>query len=429
MKLGYLHIGSPEHGVCRYGRLLATEARGLSTLSVIEAEVELTLDHRQNRAEIIKAARHLSSVDIVHLQYSIKNNKGLWGLGWTQLTHLRLFRQYCAQPLVVTLHDVYDLPPNPSKISGYVSRILHRCSPNLLAKGTPNKSLSQAEKLSLANLLDSIRQYRWLVQGEILRIPGDISLYWLLRQVKLVFVSSEEERRRLSQGDIGSTTVIPHFVEQRSPTLSKKEAQQALNLHGFQVITLLGFIHERKGHQLLLKALSQLPEQVIVVFAGGASPGNEHFLKNLLALAKTDGVEHRLRITDYLSEVNLERYLMATDLAVCPFQSFAASGSLSTWISVGRSLLAFNLPQIAEYNRIEPDSIKTFQPYTPEALASEIKHLLSAGIKAEDIAVDRLKQRLLLPVTFNQHLVRYQQVVTALNKTIVRPTHGIKPSY
>lgn len=427
MKLGYLHIGSPEHGVSRYGRLLATEARRVSTLSVMEAEVELTLDHQQNRAEIIKAASHLSSVDIVHLQYSIKNNKGLWGRGWTQLAHLRLFRQYCAQPLVVTVHDVYDLPPNPSKILAYVSRFFRQCSPKLMVKSTPNNS--QAEKLSIANLINSIRQYRWLVQGEILRIPDDISWHWLLSQVKLVFVSSEEERRRLSQGDISSPTVIPHFVEQRSPIYSKKEAQQALNLHGFQVITLLGFIHERKGHQLLVKALSHLPKQVIVVFAGGASPGNEHFLQNLLALATADGVEHRLRITGYLSEVNLERYLMATDLAICPFQSFAASGSLSTWISVARPLLAFNLPQIAEYNRIAPDSIKTFQPYTPEALASKIKHLLCIGTTTTDIAVDRLRQKLLLPVTFHQHLVHYQQVVAAPNKTMIRPAHGITPSY
>lgn len=195
------------------------------------------------------------------------------------------------------------------------------------------------------------------------------------------------------------------------------------------MITLLGFIHERKGHQLLVKALSHLPEQVIVVFAGGASPGNEHFVQNLLALAEADGVAHRLRITGFLSEVNLERYLVATDLAVCPFQSFAASGSLSTWISVARPLLAFDLPQIAEYNRIAPDAFKTFQPYTPEALASEIKHLLSTGITATDVAVDRLRQRLLLPVTFNQHFVHYQQAVAAPNKTMIRPAQGITASY
>lgn len=212
MKLGYLHIGSPEHGVCRYGRLLAAEARRWPTLSVIEAEIELTLDPQQNRAAIIKAASRLLSVDIVHLQYSIKNNKGLWGRGWSQLTHLRLFRQYCTQPLVVTLHDVYDIPPSPSKMLAYVSRVLRRCSPKLMAKSTPHQSHPQAKGLSFGSLIDFIRQYRWLVQGEILRIPDDISLYWLLRQVRLVFVSSEEERRRLSHDEIGSITVIPHLL-------------------------------------------------------------------------------------------------------------------------------------------------------------------------------------------------------------------------
>jgi len=37
MKIGYLHIGSHKHGGCRYGRILAAEARRRPNLAVIEA--------------------------------------------------------------------------------------------------------------------------------------------------------------------------------------------------------------------------------------------------------------------------------------------------------------------------------------------------------------------------------------------------------
>ncbi|NJR49044.1 MAG: hypothetical protein HC780_05175 [Leptolyngbyaceae cyanobacterium CSU_1_3] len=53
MKVGYLHIGEPEHGIARYGRYLANEARTRPELTVIEATVlltgEATVDHQTSR--------------------------------------------------------------------------------------------------------------------------------------------------------------------------------------------------------------------------------------------------------------------------------------------------------------------------------------------------------------------------------------------
>jgi len=72
-------------------------------------------------------------------------------------------------------------------------------------------------------------------------------------------------------------------------------------------------------------------------------------------LAKTMGVEERQQAT-YLRRA--ERYLVATDLAICPFKNCSASGSLSTWISVVHpTILAFDLPQIS-YNRLEQGLLK-----------------------------------------------------------------------
>jgi glycosyltransferase involved in cell wall biosynthesis len=413
MKIGYLHIGSPEHGICRYGRLLASEAQRHSELSAVEVSINLTENYEHNKAFLINAARCLSEVDLVHLQYSIKNNKGLWGQGWSQLAYLKLFREHCQQPLVVTFHDVYDVSPDPKDRFKYFTYFILRISSfqSRQQASSPRHALP-IPRLFLNEVIKTVQQYRRRIQKEFLRIPDSFSLHWFLNEVQQVYVASSEEEKRLSQSATTTTIqVIPHFVEERSQATQKLEAQKALSLDGYQIVTLLGFIHGRKGHQLVISAISKLPQHVKVIFAGGVSPGQENFLQQLLSLARSEGVSDRLSITGYLPEEDLELYLTATDLAICPFESFSASGSLSTWISIACPILAYALPQIAEYNQLSPDSIQTFQPYTADALANAITSLLSTDLSEQSMAVDHLRAQLLLPKVFNRHLSCYKQLV------------------
>jgi glycosyltransferase involved in cell wall biosynthesis len=224
-----------------------------------------------------------------------------------------------------------------------------------------------------------------------------------------MFVCTEEEEQRLrDRVDNRKVRVVPHFVEERAVGISPAEARAALGLDGAKTVTLLGFIHPPKGHQLMVEAMSELPPDVKVIFAGGPCVGqDEQFLQELIALAKARGVDERLRVTGYLSEEELESYLVATDLAVCPFVTTSASGSLSTWISVARPILASDLPQVAKYNTFESESIQTFKPYTPTALAQAIKQLLPTCQENDAPAVARLRQKFSMPVIFDEHLTHY----------------------
>ena len=49
MKIGYVQVGAPWHGVTRHGRLLAAEARERADLIVLECEVELSGNRREDR--------------------------------------------------------------------------------------------------------------------------------------------------------------------------------------------------------------------------------------------------------------------------------------------------------------------------------------------------------------------------------------------
>jgi glycosyltransferase involved in cell wall biosynthesis len=406
MKIGYLHIGPPEHGVCRYGRLLAAEARRRPNLTVIEADVILTEDRKHNREMLVKAAQRLSEAEVIHFQSSSFNTL-LWGGGWPQLYYLQVFMRHCSCPLVVTLHDVF-YPPY-----GLVNILRYAYSKLQPTASSPNKETitTLPDKLSGSKpsiLTRGVKFVQRIFQGSF--SPEALALRKIATRAHLIFVHSEEEKQRL-HGRIDKCKVraVPHFVEARSVSISPAEARATLGLDGVKTVTLLGFIYFLKGHQLMVEAMSELPQDVKVIFAGGPCIGeDEQFVQELSALAKARGVDDRLQVTGYLSEEELERYLSATDLAVCPFVTTSASGSLSTWISVARPILASDLPQVADYNKFEPDAIKTFKPYTPTALAQAIQKLLPTCRESNESAVVRLRQKLSISVIFDEHLTHYR---------------------
>lgn len=372
MTIGYVHVGAPEHGVSRYGRLIAAEARTRGALRVLERELHLTGDARIERQRIVEAGQQLAGVDIVHLQYNSQLKSGVWGAGWWPLRHLRLLAHTARVPLVVTLHDVCNLP-----------------------------------RLSARDLLrhpvEGVRSARQ-------RAPQYVMLQWLRRRASRLLVCSQHERTRAGARH-RRVVVIPHFVERRERPVSPDAAKAALGLERKRIVTLLGYIHQRKGHALMVDALAALPQDIVAVFAGGTPQSDDSFLRWLWTRAAERGVADRLRITGFLADDELARYLAATDLAVCPFRSMSASGSLSTWLSVECPIVASDLPQIAEYNALEPGAIRTFSPGIASSLANAVCAALDAGPEDRHRARARLRCQLLLPSTFDRHMDVYRDML------------------
>ena len=387
MKVGYLHVGvsrAQESGVTRYGRLMAAEARQRADLDVIERSLVLGGDRSQNRRLISKAAQFIAKVDVVHLQYS----KYVWGRGWDQLSYLKRFINQCPLPFIVTLHDIYpELYPAYDPLTA------------LIQENYQQRQYSRFRSWALRSTARSFWS-NYLADHWTLR--------WLLHQAATILVCTQVEKQRLNHFAKSSRiTVLPHFVEQRGAAIDPLQAKAGLGLEAFRVITLQGFIYPGKGHQLMIEAMPELPQDVNVIFAGGPSPGSESYLEGLRELSESRGVGDRLQITGYLSADKLEQYLMASDLAICPFETLSASGSLSTWISLARPILCSDLPQIAEYNQLVPGAIKTFRPYTASALAKAIQDCLQKR-RNDDSALIRLRERLLMPGIFDQYVKIYR---------------------
>jgi glycosyltransferase involved in cell wall biosynthesis len=402
MTIGYLHIGPKAHGVSRYGRLIATEACQRPDIAIVEAHVVLEGGWLCNRSRLRDAIRHLSSADVIHIQY----NKAIWGGGWRQLYFLWFFLRLSQITLAVTVHDIYTCDDAVSKALTSIVKLLR---PAIRADGGTLSAVAQplSKKSLKANIL---RFLRFLLEFGRDGLPSNLALRLVLSRATTVFVCTREEARRLKEqfSELDKLTVVPHFVEDRAVALDRAATRRDLGLEGYKVVTVLGYIHRRKGHELVVEAISELPEDVKVVFAGKPSPGYERFLERMIALAEHKGLGDHLRVTGYLSEQELEQYLIATDLALCPFKDVSASSSIATWISAGRRILAYDLPLVHELNELVPGAVNTFAPYTPSSLARAITDLLYPPGQASDPSLEKLRRKLSIKAMVDKHVETYR---------------------
>ena len=364
MKIGYLHLNVhqpdvAESGVTRYGRTLASSVKTKEGVTVTEVTVNLHKKLTRDFILINQALQQLNKTDYLHLNYS----KSAWGtLG--QLYYLILILLNYKNPFIVTLHDVY-------------------------------KYLYSSDYLWKKISLKSLSAY----------ILNNLPLKLIFKHAKFVVVNNQQEWEVIQHRcPPEKLKIINLCVEVRNITLTPTEARESLGLANYKIITLLGFIYASKGYQLLIDAIPHLPPNVRVVFAGGPSPKNEQFLESLRQQAETLGIEKQLIITGYLSESDLECYLMATHLAICPFKNMSASASVSTWISVGKPILASNLPQMQAYNNLEPGAINIFDSYDAVTLATAIQELLSQSGNEIPPPLLKLREKLLLPRIRDEYL-------------------------
>ena len=244
--------------------------------------------------------------------------------------------------------------------------------------------------------------------------PEAWSLRWLGRSADRIVVHSQVEVERL-RGIIPADRlrVIPHFVEHRELALSPEEARARLGLADRRIVTLLGFVYGRKGHRYAVEAVPHLPEDVVMVYAGGPVAGRSFVHDLALAKAEELGLGDRFRITGYLSEEDLEAWIAATHLAILPFTDLSASGSMSSWIAAGKPMLVSDLPSVREYELRAPGALHLFSPPEPLPLAAAIRDLLAGPLPDPDPAVQRLAAELSLERTVERYLAVAREALAA----------------
>ena len=180
---------------------------------------------------------------------------------------------------------------------------------------------------------------------------------------------------QLGQLGYENVTVIPMWVPKVKFALSAEEAKQRLGLTGRFVVTVFGFIVARRGYETLLDALQLLPEETLLVFAGGPHPlDRSGYYAKLIARIAEHPNRNRIHVTGYLPDEEVDLWLAASDVVVAPFRYLSGSASLMRVLAHGKPIVASDLSPLRELAE-RSGALILVPADDPEAFAEAIRGL------------------------------------------------------
>ena len=220
---------------------------------------------------------------------------------------------------------------------------------------------------------------------KIITAGGRSGLFYTKLLDKLIFtvsdliivhtLESKELMKTLYAVSESKLRVIPHGSFEKPRFLNKSECKRKLNLQGKTVMTILGFVTPKKGHDLVIPLLPQIDQNVQLLIAGGPQTAEDAlYLEKLKKLAERYHCLDRVTFTGYLPE--LSAVVNATDIAILPYRTVTDSGILHLLISFRVPTIASDLKAFKEAYQ-EYGCIELFKSEDPQDLLMKIQSLLS----------------------------------------------------
>lgn len=173
-------------------------------------------------------------------------------------------------------------------------------------------------------------------------------------------------------------TVLPVAVPPTAPLPNRDTARAALRVDGKQVLLMFGFLSAKKGHFLALEALTHLPDDTILMFAGERHPHDcSDYVARLRASITERGLEERVLITGYLPDDSIPGVMAAADVALAPFTESSGSASLAHLLAYGVPVVASDIPPHRELLSQSPGSLLLFPNGNAASLAQAMQTLLN----------------------------------------------------
>lgn len=319
-------------------------------------EVDVVSLDRANTLPLDQLAERLNQGDVIHIQHQYPFFGGM-------ALHRNWFRKLLRrlkQPLVVTIHEL-DFGEEDSW-------------PLNMYKPWFNHHLFGAPEIDC--IIVHTRGYREALITLGIE-PGDI--------------------RVVPEG-------VPHVPE---VTISSEDAKSELGLAGKRIVTVFGFVVRRKGYEIALEAFEQLPDDVVLLIAGGCHPDDRTgFFEELKAQINSD----RVVITGYLPDDRIPTVMAATDVIAAPFTEMGNSGSIMRSIAYGKPIVASDLPASREINERLP-CLDLFRAGDPYDLAARINGILENNEEAVK-AVQAYAREFTVARSAEQTLAVYQELVS-----------------
>ena len=306
MKVAMLTTVGDRCGIAAYTRALI---EGLQTLDNIEVEVVPITEGRQPTSHYIEQAEKLNSanVDIIHIQHE----HSFWGGIMPRCSGYWELRYLLKKPIVLTAHTTYSLE-------------------QLLRVKTERRPLKLIAK-------------KLLIRNQAYREGVDTAPF----TTAFTIVHTSAARRELIERGVNSAyvVVVPTGVPEADNSVDGGAAfRSKYHLLNKRTVVIFGYIAPNKGYELAMQALISLPQDVVLVIAGGPRNADmEPYVASLKSTIATSGLEKRVVITGYLSDEQVADAMAASDLVLAPHTQATGSYSITLPLTHGRPILASDM--------------------------------------------------------------------------------------
>lgn len=166
-----------------------------------------------------------------------------------------------------------------------------------------------------------------------------------------ILVHTERHRDMLLAWGIDAARlqVFPHPIPNVTLIPVEPSLPVAWGCSGKRILSIIGFISRRKGYERVLEVMPRLPDDVVLLIAGGSrTAGDRQYEQELRSRVTQTGLSHRVVFTGYLSPSLQKCVLQSSEIILAPFESMAGSGSLSLAIAAGRCILGADISPMHE---------------------------------------------------------------------------------
>jgi glycosyltransferase involved in cell wall biosynthesis len=277
-------------------------------------------------------------------------------------------------------------------MSGRLFRPLPRSRLRLLLKGVEYLPSARRLLTRLEALEPDIVHVQWLPRPELdrrwvrrIRAPSVLTAHdvvprreraravWpgLLGWFGRVVVHSQHAVRQLAELGVDARK-IPHPVF---------EGLEALPPPGGKTLLFFGLIRDYKGLDVLVRALSEVPEATLVVAGDPVDP-----VEPAMALAQELGIDDRIdwRL-GYVPDAEVPALLEQAAVVVLPYREHDSSGVLATAIGYGRPVVVTDVGSLGEQVR-DFGAGRVVPPGDASALAEACRNLLQSSNELEQAA-------------------------------------------
>ena len=221
-------------------------------------------------------------------------------------------------------------------------------------------------------------------------VPWKKALAWVGLEAADAAIAQSEQDREILETRLGGRpiAVLPHPIEDR-PRPGREEARGKLGVRG-PLVLFLGLVRPYKGVDVLFDAAPRIVEETgaRIALVGEVFPDSRAAIDECMKRPVASSVT---LVDRYVSEAEMDEWLAACDVVVCPYRKNSGSGIAARAIAARRPIVASNLSGFLPF--VSEASGELVPENDAGALARAVVGVVRRGVASYDAPLSALARR------------------------------------